>query len=134
MNAADGVSGNGNGVRGEPPGKMRIAPDAPSCECGAFEVESLPCGCQAYVACKAGVSIAPLFKYTETNPFLKSVYSNLPEFCVPGTEHMKFRTDEEAAQVPKDKPIPTGRPSTKRKKGAMDFLAAEAYKARHPEG
>jgi|APCry1669189567_1035234.scaffolds.fasta_scaffold07424_3 hypothetical protein len=205
MNAADGVAGNGTGVRGLQPGKMlvefvghsarrfnervhaaasapahgptekalamleerkasilkdmpsgvvsfqnatktsakimvgkdpareravNISPHAPKCECGAFEVESFPCGCMAIVADKAGENVLPLLHVTETNEFLKRVYTGLPEFNNPGTEFLRAST---GAQVPADKPLAPGRPSNKRKKSAMDAASFAAYKARHPE-
>lgn len=41
--------------------------------------------------------------------------------------------EERKAVVPVDKPQAAGRPSNKRKKGAMDVMAKAAYKARHPD-
>jgi hypothetical protein len=67
---------------------------------------------------------------TDTNEFLKRVYTGLPEFNNPGTEFLPSST---GAQVPADKPQAPGRPSNKRKKGAMDAVSFAAYKARHPE-
>ena len=49
-----------------------------SCECGAFKVESFPCGCMGIVADKAGSSVLPMLHMTDTNEFLKRVYTDLP--------------------------------------------------------
>lgn len=100
------------------------------CECGAFEVELTPCGCMGIVAEKAGYSVHSMVHVTDTNEFLKRVYADLPEYYNPGTE---FLAASSGAQVPPDKPQPAGRPSNKRKKGAMDAVALAAHKARHQD-
>jgi len=109
---------------------VNISPHAPKCECGAFEVESFPCGCMVIVADKAGTSALPMLHVTDTNEFLKRVYADLPEYNDPGTEFLRAST---GAQVPADKPQAAGRPSNKRKQGAMDAVARAAYKARHQD-
>jgi len=109
---------------------VNISPHAPKCECGAFEVESFPCGCMGIVADKAGASVLSMLHVTDTNEFLKRVYADLPEYYDPGTEFLRAST---GAQVPGDKPQAAGRPSNKRKQGAMDAVARAAYKARHQD-
>ena len=82
------------------------------------------------MADKAGKSVLSMLHATDTNEFLKRVYTDLPEYYNPGTEFLCAST---GAQVPADKPQAAGRPSNKRKKGAMDAVARAAYKARHPD-
>ena len=108
---------------------VNIAAASPSCECGAYLVESIPCGCMCIVAEKAGLSVESLLPTFCTNEFLKSIYTNLPEFHVPGTE---FLAGGSGATVPADKPQQPGRPPNKRKKSAMDYVQQAAHAARHP--
>ncbi len=66
---------------------------------------------------------------TKTNYFLKNLYANAPVFEVPET---KFLINTFGATDPKDKPQVPGRPSTKRKRWAMDAVARAAHPDRHP--
>ena len=83
----------------------------------------------SFLAEKSGHSLTSLLPRTETNEYYKQLYKDLPGFDIPGTE---FFSESAEAQIPKDKPVSSGRPSTKRKKGVMDFVSSAAYLARHP--
>ena len=65
---------------------------------------------------------------TDTNQFLKTLYTDLPPFVVPGTESF---SESSGVVLSSDHPQAAGRPSSKRKKSAMDYVAGAAHKARH---
>jgi hypothetical protein len=109
---------------------VSISVTSPNCECGAFKVDSIPCGCMVFVGEKAGASeqVESFVEVTDTNQFLKTLYTDLPPFVVPGTESF---SESSGVVLSSDHPQAAGRPSSKRKKSAMDYVAGAAHKARH---
>ena len=117
-------------IKGSGPVRERVvnvSSSSPSCDCGAFSLESFPCGCMVYVAEKGGNSIDSSLHASDTNAFYKSIYIDLPEYVLPGTEGF----EESAVELSEDMPQAPGRPSNKRRKGAMDTVMKAAHKARH---
>jgi len=92
----------------------------PSCECGAYDIEKIPCGCILIVCESAGKNPVTLVQTRDTVEHWKTIYANLSENNVPGTEFLP--AGEAESRAAPAAPKPPGRPSTKRMKGAMDML------------
>jgi len=104
----------------------------PSCECGVFALEKIPCGCMLIVCEEAGIDPALLLEARDTAKFWKELYEDLPEIAVPGSEFLA--PGQSGLLAPPAKPIAPGRPSTKRIKGAMDKvhkMKASALSSQH---
>ena len=97
-----------------------------SCECGGFVVEDTPCGCMAYVCQQAGSDVASLIKPRDTIAAWKAQYQDLPSFTIVGTEYIS--TGKSDLKKPPELPRQAGRPSNKRKAGAMDAIKESAKK------
>ena len=92
----------------------------PSCECGAYVIEKIPCGCMLIVCESAGKNPVTLVQTRDTVEHWKTIYANLPENKVPGTEFLP--ADDAESRAAPAAPKPPGRPSKKRMKGAMDMV------------
>ena len=102
------------------------AGDIPSCGCGAYAIDKIPCGCMLYAAQKAGRSFSSLIPESHKGSASKLQYTGLPPFKVPGNEELADLEPESSLQPPAAFASKAGRPSHKRIKGAIEQAAKRA--------
>jgi hypothetical protein len=101
-----------------------------ACSCGSKEVDGEPCGCLLLAAKASGFDIANLLHERDTAVNWTRQYTGLPDFKIPGTEEIDACPADNFLVAAAAYPVPRGRPSTKRKKGAIDFWEKKAKRAR----
>jgi hypothetical protein len=98
-----------------------LDPTEPTCDCGAPEVDEMPCGCILFAAEKKGIDIAGFLDSHDTVETWKSQYAGLPAFKIPGNEVIELLVADELKPLPPvTYPQKPGRPSTARIKGATE--------------
>ena len=95
------------------------------CSCGGLEVDLEPCGCLMKAAKASGFDMATMVHKRDTADNWKEQYTGLPDFKVPSTEEIESCPADNFLVAAASYPVPRGRPSTKRLKGAIDFWKAK---------
>jgi hypothetical protein len=104
--------------------------DANTCECGAFAIDKVPCGCLLYAAQKAGKPFHLLLDESEKGSTFKMQYADLPPFKVPGNEELADLEAETCLQPPAAFATKAGRPSCKRIKSAIETSSKRSKHAK----
>lgn len=104
------------------------------CSCGGKEVDQEPCACLVKAALVSGFDLSKLVHKRDTVETWREQYLNLPEFNLPSTEEIDACPADRFLVAASSYPIPRGRPSTKRLKGAIDFWEKKSKRARVTEG
>jgi hypothetical protein len=101
-----------------------------SCSCGGKEVDGEPCACLLKAAKASGFDVASMLHERDTVVNWTRQYTDLPDFKLPSTEEIEACPADIFLLAAPSCPVPRGRPSTKRLKGAMDFWGNKAKRAR----
>ena len=101
-----------------------------ACSCGAKVADEEPCACLVKAAKVSGFDLRILVQERDTAVNWKHQYTGLPKFELPGTEQIEACPADSFLLPASEYPIPRGRPSTKRLKGAIDFWGKKAKRAR----
>ena len=92
-----------------------------SCSCGGKEVDQEPCACLVKAALISGFDLSNFVHVRDSTITWKQQYMGLPEFKLPNTEEIDACPADMFLVAASSNPVPRGRPSTKRMKGAIDF-------------
>jgi hypothetical protein len=101
-----------------------------TCSCGAKEVDEEPCACLVKAALVSGFDLSNLVHDRESTVTWKRQYVGLPNFKLPSTEEIDACPADKFLVAASAYPVPRGRPSTKRLKGAIDFWEKKTKRAR----
>jgi hypothetical protein len=102
-----------------------------TCSCGGKEVDQEPCACLVKAALISGFDLSKLLHERESAVTWKRQYTGLPEFNLPSTEEIHACPADKFLVAASSYPVPRGRPSTKRLKGAIDFWDKKSKRARN---
>ena len=100
-----------------------------SCSCGGKEVDEEPCACLVKASLMSGFDLHNLVHERDSTVTWKQQYKGLPEFKLPSTEEIDACPADKFLVAASSYPVPRGRPSTKRMKGAIDFWAKKKKRA-----
>jgi len=101
-----------------------------SCSCGGKEADQEPCACLIKAALVSGFDVSKLVHERDGALNWKRQYTGLPRFDLPSTEAIDACPADKFLVAASSYPVPRGRPSTKRMKGAIDFWEKKAKRAR----
>lgn len=100
------------------------------CSCGAKEVDQEPCACLLKAAKASGFDITSMLHERDGILNFKYQYTDLPEFTLPSTEDLDACPADKFLVAASSYPIPRGRPSKRRFKGAIDQWKKKKKRAR----
>ena len=96
-----------------------------SFSCGGKDVDEVPCACLVKASLMSGFDLSNLVRTVTW----KHQYMGLPEFKLPSIEEIDACPADKFLVAASSYPVPRGRPSTKRMKGAIDFWAKKKKRA-----
>ena len=96
------------------------------------EVDQEPCACLVKAALISGFDVSKLLHERESTATWKRQYVGLPQtqYDLPSTEEINACPADKLLVAASSYPTPSGRPSTNRLKGAIDFWKKKAKRAR----
>ena len=107
-------------------GKLKEA----TCSCSAKDVDQEPCACLVKAATASGFDLAELLHERDSVQTWKQQYMGLPDFKLPSTEEIETCQSDKFLVAASSYPVPRGRPSTKRRQGAIDMWGNKKKKPR----